>query len=118
MRIVVAGCRIYDNYDEAKSYISSCLSELKIDSEITFLSGCCKGADALGERYAKEYGYEIIKYPPQWDKYGKAAGIKRNIEMARNCDFIICFWDGRSKGTGSLIKQAEKWNKPLRIKII
>ncbi len=72
----------------------------------------------LGERYSKENEYKIERHPANWQKYGRAAGPKRNEEMAKLCDMAICFWDGKSKGTKSMIDFAKKHNKPLKIKII
>lgn len=115
---VVAGCRSYTDYNGAKQYIDLCLSELIKSYEIIILSGGCSGADMLGERYAEERNMRIERYPAQWDLYGKYAGPKRNMEMAENCDYIICFWDGKSKGTKSLIEIAKNLKRPLRVKKI
>lgn len=115
-RVIIAGCRDYDNYDEAKPYIDFCLSNIKEENNIIILSGCASGADAIGERYAKENGFEVKKYPADWKKYGRSAGPKRNKQMAEVCDCIICFWDEKSKGTKSMIEYAKKYNKPIRIK--
>ena len=52
-RVVVAGCRDYNNYDEAKSYIDFCLSYIRKENNIVIASGCASGADAIGERYTK-----------------------------------------------------------------
>ncbi len=117
-RVIIAGCRDYTNYDEAKKYIDFCLSELVKKYELIILSGGCRGADMLGEMYAEERNIKIERYTAQWGLYGKFAGPKRNREMAENCDYIICFWDGESRGTKSLIEIAEKLKRPLRIKII
>lgn len=117
-RIVVAGCRDYNNYMEAKEYIDFCLSNIKKRYNLVFLSGGCKGSDALGERYAKENSFEIERHLAEWQKFGKAAGPKRNSEMAKICDYVICFWDGRSNGTKSMIEFAKQKNKPIRIKKI
>ena len=76
-----------------------------------FISGGCRGADSLGERYAAENGFETEIYPAVWGKYGRAAGPKRNKEIAEISDYIICFWDGKSKGTTSLLNFAEKYGK-------
>lgn len=118
IRIIVAGCRNYNNYIEAKNYIDYCISNIKRDNTLVFLSGCCEGADKLGEKYATENRYAIEYYPAQWSKYGKSAGPKRNEQMAKICDYVICFWDNKSSGTKSMIYYAKKYNKPLRIKLI
>ncbi len=117
-RIVVAGCRDYEDYNGAKAYISVCIKEIQKEHTLIFLSGGCKGADMLGERYAKENGFQIERYPADWQKYGKSAGPKRNLEMAKACDYAICFWDGKSHGTASMISYAKKLKKPVRIKKI
>ncbi len=117
-RIVIAGCRDYNNYDEAKEFIDVCLNDIKKDNEIIILSGCASGADAIGERYAKESGFEVEKFPADWKKYGRSAGPRRNKQMAERCDLVICFWDEKSRGTRSMIDYAIKYNKPVKIKKI
>ena len=117
-RVVVAGCRNYNDYSEAKEYIDFCVKNIKKKYTLIFISGGCTGADCLGERYAKENGYATEYYPAEWNKYGKSAGPKRNEKMAQVGDYIICFWDGKSRGTKSMIAYAKKFNKPIRIKYI
>ena len=117
-KIVVAGCRDYNNYNEASEYINECIGDIKDGYTLIFISGGCKGADLLGERYAAENGHKVERYAAEWNRYGKAAGPKRNEEMAKIADCVICFWDGKSKGTESMIKLAEKYNKMLFIKEI
>ncbi len=117
-RIVVAGCRDYDNYEEAKRYIDFCINRIKNEYELIFVSGDCRGADKLGERYAIENGYAVERYPADWKKYGRSAGPKRNEKMAEIADYVICFWDGKSCGTQSMIKYAKEYNKILKIKYI
>ncbi len=43
-RIVVAGCRDFDNYDVAKRYIGHCISQIRKNYEIIFVSGTAKAA--------------------------------------------------------------------------
>ena len=117
-RVVIAGCRDYNNYDEARQYIDFCLSNIRKEHDIVIISGGASGADAIGERYAKENEFEIERHPADWETYGKSAGPRRNKQMAEVSDFVICFWDKKSKGTKSMIKYAKEYNKPLKIKII
>ncbi len=117
-RIVVAGCRDYTNYAQAKEYIDFCICDIREKYTLVFVSGGCQGADMLGERYASENGYEIERYPAQWDKYGKSAGPRRNRKMAEIGDYMICFWDGTSRGTKSMIGYAKELHKPVRVKRI
>ena len=117
-KIVIAGCRDYINYEEAKLYIDFCLTDIRNNNEIIILSGGAKSADAIGEQYAKENGFKVEKYPADWEKYGRGAGPRRNKQMAEVCDCVICFWDGKSKGTKSMISYAKEYGKPIRIKMI
>ena len=117
-RVVVAGCRNYNNYCEAKKYIDNCLVNIRKENEIIIVSGGARGADALGEQYAEENGFKIERHPAKWEKHGKAAGPIRNKEMAENCDYVICFWNGKSSGTRSMIFYAKVFNKPIKIKKI
>ena len=114
-RVVIAGCRNYNNYDEAKRYIDFYLSNICKKNKIIIVSGGASGADAIGEQYAKENGFAVEKYLADWKTFGKSAGPRRNKQMAEVSDFVICFWDGISKGTKSMIKYAKECNKPVRI---
>lgn len=117
-RIIIAGCRDYTNYDEAKKFIADSIMKFQMGNAWILLSGECRGADQLGESFALENGWEIEAFPAEWKKYGRAAGPIRNQKMVAACDAVVCFWDGKSKGTASLIEYAQKANKPLKIKII
>jgi hypothetical protein len=52
---------------------------------------------------------------PQWEIFGKKAGIIRNIEIVKKSDLVFAFWDGKSKGTEFTIKQAKKENINLKL---
>ena len=69
---------------------------------LIFVSGGCTGADYLGEKFAKENGYLLERYPAEWEKSDKKAGPLRNKKMAEIADYIICFWDKKSPGTKSM----------------
>jgi hypothetical protein len=107
MRVIIAGGRDFNDYDKM---VAICDELLHNDKDIVIVSGMANGADKLGERYAKDRGYDVSYYPARWDKYGKSAGYKRNVEMAENGDMLIAFWDGKSKGTKHMIDIASRLN--------
>ncbi|MBE6562618.1 MAG: DUF2493 domain-containing protein [Ruminococcaceae bacterium] len=117
-KVVIAGCRYYNDYEEAKAYIDSYLSDIVKEHTVVIVSGGASGADLIGERYALEHGLAIERYPADWKKYGRSAGPIRNQQMAKVCDFVICFWDGQSRGTRSMIDCAKKMGKDVYIKKI
>ncbi len=117
-RIVVAGCRDYENYAQAKTFIDLCICNIREKYTLIFVSGGCRGADEIGERYAYENGYEIERYPAERETYGKSAGPRRNRKMAEIADYVICFWNGKSRGTKNMIDCALELHKPVRVKRI
>ena len=109
VRVVIAGCRNFSNYPLLSTVCDTCLSRLVAEGkEICILSGCCRGADRLGERYAAERGYAVELHPANWHFYGSSAGPRRNREMAEAADFVIVFWDGVSAGSHSMIEHAKR----------
>jgi hypothetical protein len=111
-KVIVAGSRGFNDYE----YLCECLDEQILNmteqndiiDEIQIVSGGAKGADKLGEKYAKERGYSLKVFPANWNKFGKSAGYRRNEEMAEYADACICFWDKESKGTKHMIDLAKK----------
>jgi len=112
-KVIIAGGRDYNDYLKLSSIMDQLLSN--ITCNVTVICGMANGADKLGERYAISHRIPVIRYPAKWDKYGKSAGYKRNIEMARNADALVAFWDGKSKGTGHMIKTAKLYHLDVRI---
>jgi hypothetical protein len=112
MKIIVAGGRDFNNYELLKEKLDELIGENK---EIEIVSGMARGADTLGVQYANERGYEIKKFPAQWDKYGKSEGYRRNEEMANYGDTCICFWDTKSKGTKHMIDLSNKYNLNITV---
>ena len=101
-----------------QKYIDFFIKEIRKKYELIFVSGGCRGADKSDESYAAEHGYKIEVYPAEWKKYGPQAGPIRNMKMAKISDFVICFWEGKSNGTQSMINCAKKLNKSIKIKRI
>ena len=112
MRVIIAGGRDFSDYERLSERV---LHILSAQDQVTIVCGEARGADSLGKRLACEKGWKLLSFPADWDKYGKAAGYKRNEEMARNADALIAFWDGKSRGTKHMIDLAKKHNLQTRI---
>lgn len=112
-RVIIAGSRVFDNYTYLKDSMDYLLQN--INDEIIVVCGKARGADTLGEQYAKERGYAVRYFPADWDRYGKSAGYIRNEEMAKNADALVAFWDGKSRGTKSMIKLAHQYGLRVRV---
>lgn len=114
MKVIVAGGRYFSNYILLKAKLLYYLRNYPLD-QIEIVSGAAPGADTLGERFAKEMGCKIKRFPADWDRYKKSAGYIRNKQMAEYADLCVVFWDGKSKGTKLMIDLAREYGLPLRI---
>jgi Protein of unknown function (DUF2493). len=118
LRVIIAGSRDFDDFPKLMNSCIDILHEISEQNDnfgkIRIVSGVARGADRLGEQYAKVAGYEVSRFPADWDGLGKKAGYVRNAEMAKyaiadgNYGVLIAFWDGKSKGTKHMIDLAEK----------
>ncbi|AYP68354.1 hypothetical protein PQE75_gp125 [Bacillus phage vB_BcoS-136] len=115
-KIIVAGTRDFNNYDLLKRNLIHLLQNKNLD-EVEIVSGGARGADKLGERFAKEHNCGLKIFPADWEKYGKSAGYRRNAEMANYADACVCFWDRKSRGTRHMIDLANKKGIKLRVVI-
>lgn len=115
-RIIIAGNRTFNNYALLKEQCEYLLHESMVVNNIVIVSGHAAGADTLGERFAAEHGLKCELHPADWKRYGKAAGPIRNAEMAAVSDALIAFWDGKSRGTRSMINLAR--DKGMTVAIV
>lgn len=110
VRLIVAGTRNFTNYPLVKRELDNQVRKIQTEYpgvRIVIISGGARGADLLGERFAKEHGFAVVRFPAKWDLYGKQAGPVRNrkmLEYAREgIPMLMAFWDGLSKGTRNMI---------------
>lgn len=103
MKVIIAGSRDINDYELVKQAIKE--SEFHITEVV---SGNARGVDQCGEEWAFDFDIPIKMFKPDWDKFGKSAGIRRNEEMANYADALIAIWDGSSRGTNHMIEYATK----------
>lgn len=108
MRIIIAGGRDFTDYPLLREKCDRILSHASQSQKIIVVSGTARGADSLGERYAREREYRIEQYPADWKTHGKSAGYIRNCQMAKVGNALIAFWDGQSRGTKNMIEIAQQ----------
>ena len=114
LKIIVAGSRDYNDYETLKRELDDFIQTLdKVDIQI--VSGTARGADALGERFAAERGYDVKRFPANWEKFGNMAGPLRNSDMSEYADACIVFWDGKSRGTKSMIHLSKMSKLTLKV---
>ena len=64
------------------------------------IEGEANGADIQAAAWAVSKGIKVTRCPANWDKEGKSAGMKRNMDMAMmKPDMAVGFFDGASRGS-------------------
>ena len=111
-KVIVAGSRGFADYHLLCAKMDFFTSD---HSAVEVVSGTARGADQLGDRWARERGHAIKKFPADWDAHGKRAGFIRNIQMAEYADALVAFWDGESRGTKHMIEEMRRLDKPVRV---
>ena len=79
------------------------------------VSGGAVGVDSFAAEYARARGLPITEFLPDYKQYGRAAPIVRNRKIVDYADKVVVFWDGRSRGSLSVIEYAEKVGKPCEV---
>lgn len=105
MKLLIIGSRTITDFD-----LSGCIPK---DAEL-IISGGAKGIDTLAEQYADSHGVEKLIVRPEYEKFGRAAPIKRNEKMVDIADEILAIWDGESNGTKYTLNYAMKNSKKIR----
>lgn len=102
MKTIVAGSRTVTDPSSVGYAVGACGWDI---TEI--VSGGCRGVDRMGESLARAMGFPLKVFPADWNAHGKAAGPIRNRQMARYADALVLIWDGKSRGSASMKREAE-----------
>lgn len=106
MRVAVIGSRTL-HIENLKDYLPDGTTEI--------VSGGAKCVDADAKEYATQNQIPITEFLPDYQRYGRGAPLKRNIQIIDYADIVLAVWDGKSRGTKFVIDQCKKKNIPLRI---
>lgn len=113
IRVLICGDRNWSHLLDIENFIKS------LPSDTVIIEGECRGADLMAKSFALKYHLQVEKFPANWKKYGKGAGIIRNKEMLDkgNPDFVVAFHNNlaESKGTRNMVKQAKDKGIPVQI---
>ncbi len=88
------------------------------ESTTELFSGGAKGVDTCVREYAEKHGIKLTEILPEYNKYGRAAPLKRNLEIIKNADIVVALWDGVSRGTLFVINECKKIDREINIYII
>lgn len=117
-KLLIAGGREFNDYFKLKEEANKIIRN--VDGKIVIVAGGARGADNLAKLFAREKNYDYEEHPADWDTYGKSAGYRRNVEMAKSIlkskdGALLAFWDKQSKGTYNMIDIAKSNHIPTTI---
>ena len=130
VNIAIVGSRDFEDYEllynELKEFLFDIDYEGDLNGEwsevlyskynsVKIISGGAKGADTLGERFAKDFNLDTLIFKPDWNMYGKSAGFIRNRKIVENCDVLFAFQVNKSRGTQHSIDLARELKKEVYV---
>ncbi len=90
MKIAIVGSR---------SITVNNLGDYLPENTTEIVSGGAIGVDRSARNYAKTHNIKLKEFLPEYERYGRSAPLKRNLQIIDYADEVIAFWDGMSHGT-------------------
>ena len=72
------------------------------------VSGGAKGVDTSAREYAIANHIKLTEFLPEYNKFGRRAPLKRNLQIIEYADLVLAFWDGQSHGTKFVIDKCHE----------
>lgn len=115
--VAVVGGRSVSDYEFVKRAFFDAVMEEGLDiGSVVIVSGGAKGVDSLARRLARELGLDMVEILPDWERFGKSAGMRRNGEIVRLADVVVAVPAPDSRGTIDAIVKARKMKKKVYVK--
>lgn len=106
------GSRAFDDYELLCRVLRAC-------EPSSIVSGGARGADALARRYAEENGLPLTEHLPRHlegkGEYRPGNYHERNRRIVEDCEAVVAFVAGESRGTASTVEYARRVGKPVRV---
>lgn len=77
------------------------------------ITGGARGADALGEEWAKDHKIPLLILKPDYEAFGKRAPLLRNTDIVNECTHLLAFPHASGSGTQDAIRKAMKLDKVI-----
>ncbi len=108
MKLIIAGSRTFTDY---QLLCQALAPERHRITEV--IHGGAWGADRLGFRWALKHHIRSRCFAADWERFGKAAGVRRNHHMAQAGDVLVAFHVHNSPGTAHMIACMRALGKPV-----
>ena len=108
-KVIIAGSRDITDTELVRREMNNLWREI---GAFEVVVGGARGVDSVAERVASAAGITTHLFPADWDRYGKSAGYRRNVQMAEFADYALIIWDGKSRGSKHMMDIMRKHGKP------
>jgi hypothetical protein len=119
IRVLVTGSRDVDG--RAEAIVLAALEDaqdvgFRANRPMVVVHGAARGVDTVAGFWAAAVGVEVERYPADWERQGKRAGLLRNVAMVqRGADICLAFPRRASVGTWHCIRYAADQGIPVRV---
>lgn len=114
--MIIAGSRGFPR-DVCLAHLRKLFDSRPLPSHV--VSGCASGPDSFGIEWAESRGLYVQRFPADWKRHGKRAGILRNVLMAEHVKErggeLLAFWTAESRGTAHMIQACERIGVPVSV---
>lgn len=111
MRVAIVGSRQGVQSAAVERFVSV-LGRKYPDSVV--VSGGAQGVDSWAVETAHIVGLLTEVFPAEWEKYGRSAGYRRNVQIVDAADIVVAFTTG-SPGTRHTIDIARAKGIPVYV---
>lgn len=109
-RVAIVGTRDFQDLTQVIAYVQD------LPPGTVVISGGGGAVDYMAVKAAGWRGLPRVVFKADWEKHGKAAGPMRNSQIVSECDRLVAFWDGQSRGTADAVKKARAAGKPVEVR--
>lgn len=109
MKIAVVGSREFPDLPWVERFVND------VPGDTIIISGGARGVDTTAELAAKKRGLKVWVRRPDYERFGKGATFKRNLQIVEDADLVVVFWDGKSRGTVNTMEHAKRLGKPMNV---
>jgi hypothetical protein len=114
LTVLVCGDRNWRRYTTIRDRLA------QLPPGTTIRHGGCRGADQMAGIAARALGFEVEEFPADWGSHGRAAGPRRNRQMAATQPvpgLAIAFHENlmNSAGTLDMVRVARRSGIPTEV---
>jgi hypothetical protein len=113
VKVLICGSRDWPDIKAIHDRVRDLIAER---GPFEIVHGGARGADSMAGLVAEWCRLPCARYPADWERYGKRAGIIRNLQMLdTNPDLVLAFRVNGSRGTTHMIEAAKKAGVPVEV---